>query len=158
MTQLSFSQASALLVAGFSSQKANKQTRLSTQRFFEAYSNLAPGSGLSKPDWKDTKHKKRLRKWAKKNNLSRVSTQRDPKKWGPPTWQFLLDSSQKFTLGTKALFWSMLKNLGPLLPCPECRKNYTGLIDEPRWSKVKSAKDCREYIQWMREKVASRKA
>ena len=45
-------------------------------------------------------------------------------KWGPGTWNFLYNGVLAFQ-GTREQMKAFFSSLGPLLPCPECRRHYS---------------------------------
>jgi hypothetical protein len=165
-----FAASAGYLVAGWHRDKDTDARRQAFTTFVQSYgavsggvsgggagSGGAPGKTVAAPSWSDTRRRGALRKYAKRQGIERQRKHRDPKKWGPVTWKFLRSAALKFSLATKASFWQMLKNLGPLLPCPKCRANFPELLSLERWAAVNSPETCLSYVSWMESSVAARR-
>ena len=146
----------ALLVAGYDKLLASDRTRLEAHRFFGAVGQYLGLEDFVKPDWKETKRRSRLRIWAKEVGIKIVKAERAPTKWGPPVWSFLKELAGSLTTENKDVLWTILANLGSLLPCPKCRKHYPDLLDSARWALVTNSNDAVKYVKWMHSKVDKR--
>jgi hypothetical protein len=153
-----FAASAGYLVAGWHREKDTDERRAAFSNFLHSYRAVGGADPLLPlPSHSQTRSRGALRRYAKQVGIERQRKHRDPRKWGPVTWQFLRSAALKFTLETKASFWQMLKSLGPLLPCPKCRKNFPDLLSLERWVAVVSPETCLSYIAWMETTVAARK-
>jgi hypothetical protein len=146
----------ALLIAGYDKMRASARTRAATLKFFAAVVEIFSLS-WTELVFKQTKRRGRLRDWAKRVGIPLLKAERSPKKWGPVVWDLLLSAAVLFSVDKKGIFWTLLKNLGPLLPCPTCREHYPDLLNEKKWTgTVTTTQDCVAFVKWMREQVRKR--